>query len=124
MEVYQFARDAAVADAWLSAQEPYLKSRNFGRNLEEVIVFIKKHEAFEKSALAQDERFLALEKVTNFELKENQRRGYGRPGTAASSTVGRQDQYDGAGTSTGLTTTFPAHTTELGSMHVSHEGLY
>ncbi|KAI6219065.1 Spectrin beta chain [Aphelenchoides besseyi] len=74
LEVYQFARDAAVADAWLSAQDPYLRSRNYGRNLEEVIALIKQHEAFEKSASAQDERFLALEKLTNFELKEMQRR--------------------------------------------------
>lgn len=74
LEVYQFARDAAVADCWLSAQEPYLRSINFGRNLEEVIALIKKHEAFEKSAQAQDDRFLALEKLTNFELKEMQRR--------------------------------------------------
>jgi len=75
VEVYQFARDAAVAEAWLMAQEPYLLSRNYGRNLEEVIALIKKHEAFEKSASAQDERFMALEKLTNFELKEMQRRG-------------------------------------------------
>lgn len=64
LEVYQFARDAAVAEAWIMAQEPYLISREFGRNLEEVIGLIKKHEAFEKSAHAQDERFLALEKLT------------------------------------------------------------
>ena len=37
-------------------------------------MLIKKHEAFEKSTAAQDERFLALEKLTNFELKELQRR--------------------------------------------------
>lgn len=30
LEVYQFARDAAVADAWLTAQEPYLKSKEYG----------------------------------------------------------------------------------------------
>lgn len=64
LEVYQFARDAAVADAWLSAQEPYLLSKDYGRNLEEVIKLIKKHEAFEKSASAQEERFQALEKLT------------------------------------------------------------
>uniref|UniRef100_A0A914HJH5 Spectrin beta chain n=1 Tax=Globodera rostochiensis TaxID=31243 RepID=A0A914HJH5_GLORO len=74
LEVYQFARDAAVAEAWLDAQEPYLKSRNYGRNLEEVIALIKKHEAFMKSSAAQDERFMALEKFTNYELKEMQRR--------------------------------------------------
>ena len=30
LEVYQFARDAAVAEAWLIAQEPYLMSLEFG----------------------------------------------------------------------------------------------
>ncbi|VDK74725.1 unnamed protein product [Litomosoides sigmodontis] len=74
LEVYQFARDAAVADSWLMAQEPYLISKEYGRNLEETIKLIKKHEAFEKSANAQEERFLALEKLTTFELKEMQRR--------------------------------------------------
>lgn len=44
----------------------YLYSANyfFQRNLEETIKLIKKHEAFEKSAAAQEERFLALEKLT------------------------------------------------------------
>jgi len=28
--VYQFARDAAVAEAWLIAQEPYLMSQELG----------------------------------------------------------------------------------------------
>ncbi|VDP23499.1 unnamed protein product [Soboliphyme baturini] len=74
LEVYQFARDAAVAEAWLLAQEPYLISKDYGRNLEEVLKLIKKHEAFEKSAAAQEERFQALEKLTTFELKELQRR--------------------------------------------------
>jgi spectrin beta len=35
---------------------------------------IKKHEAFEKSAAAQEERFSALERLTTFELKEMKRR--------------------------------------------------
>uniref|UniRef100_A0A1I7XLS8 PH domain-containing protein n=1 Tax=Heterorhabditis bacteriophora TaxID=37862 RepID=A0A1I7XLS8_HETBA len=64
LEVYQFARDAAVAESWLMAQEPYLISREYGRSLEETIGLIKRHEAFEKSASAQEERFLALEKLT------------------------------------------------------------
>lgn len=46
------------------AQEPYLISREYGRSLEETIALIKRHEAFEKSAAAQEERFLALEKLT------------------------------------------------------------
>jgi len=30
LEVYQFARDAAVAESWLLAHEPYLQSQDFG----------------------------------------------------------------------------------------------
>jgi len=74
LEVYQFARDAAVAEAWLVAQEPYLLSRELGHTIDEVENLIKKHEAFEKSASAQEERFIALERPTTFELRERERR--------------------------------------------------
>merc|ERR1712045_1082864 len=74
LEVYQFARDAAVAEAWLLAQDPYLKSEEFGHSIDEVENLIKKHEAFEKAAAAQEERFAALERLTTFELKDMKRR--------------------------------------------------
>jgi len=89
LEVYQFARDAAVAEAWLIAQEPYLMSQELGvssyigvqmsffyriffeksdnfpqHTIDEVENLIKKHEAFEKSAAAQEERFSALHRLT------------------------------------------------------------
>ncbi|XP_071041629.1 spectrin beta chain [Parasteatoda tepidariorum] len=70
LEVYQFARDAAVAEAWLIAQEPYLLSQELGHTLDEVDQLIKKHEAFEKSAAAQEERFAALKILTTLELKD------------------------------------------------------
>jgi spectrin beta len=59
LEVYQFARDAAVAEAWLIAQDPYLKSEDLGHTIDEVENLIKRHEAFEKAAAAQEERFVA-----------------------------------------------------------------
>ncbi|XP_077282982.1 spectrin beta chain isoform X2 [Arctopsyche grandis] len=74
LEVYQFARDAAVAEAWLIAQEPYLMSSELGHTIDDVENLIKKHEAFEKSAAAQEERFGALHRLTTFELKELKRR--------------------------------------------------
>jgi len=43
LEVYQFARDAAVAEAWLIAQDPYLKSEEYGQTIDEVENLIKKH---------------------------------------------------------------------------------
>merc|ERR1712242_572951 len=74
LEVYQFARDAAVAEAWLIAQDPYLKSEDLGHTIDEVENLIKRHEAFEKAAAAQEERFAALERLTTFELKDMKRR--------------------------------------------------
>ncbi|XP_073946334.1 spectrin beta chain isoform X1 [Choristoneura fumiferana] len=74
LEVYQFARDAAVAEAWLIAQEPYLMSQELGHTIDEVESLIKKHEAFEKSAAAQEDRFSALQRLTTFEVKEMKRR--------------------------------------------------
>eukprot|EP00096_Caligus_rogercresseyi_P005117 TRINITY_DN1_c1_g1_i5.p1 TRINITY_DN1_c1_g1~~TRINITY_DN1_c1_g1_i5.p1 ORF type:complete len:2388 (+),score=778.70 TRINITY_DN1_c1_g1_i5:189-7352(+) len=73
LEVYQFARDAAVAEAWLIAQDPYLKSEELGQTIDEVENLIKKHEAFEKAAAAQEDRFIALERLTTFELQELKR---------------------------------------------------
>jgi spectrin beta len=63
-----------VAEAWLIAQDPYLKSDEFGQSIDEVENLIKKHEAFEKAAAAQEERFAALERLTTFELKDMKRR--------------------------------------------------
>lgn len=68
LEVYQFARDAAVAEAWLIAQEPYLMSQELGHTIDEVESLIKKHEAFEKSAAAQEDRFSALQRLTTVRL--------------------------------------------------------
>ncbi|CAL8080889.1 unnamed protein product [Calicophoron daubneyi] len=73
LEVYQFARDADVADAWLMAQEPYLQSKDLGDTLEETLALLKKHLAFERAAATQEERFLALQKLTTLELKAKER---------------------------------------------------
>jgi hypothetical protein len=69
LEVYQFARDAAVAEQWLIAQEPYLLNEDLGETLDQVEQLIKKHETFEKSIHAQEERFNALRKLTTLEMR-------------------------------------------------------
>jgi len=74
LEVYQFARDAAVAEQWLVAQEPYLLNEDLGETLDQVEQLIKKHETFEKSIHAQEERFNALRKLTTLELKQRRQR--------------------------------------------------
>ncbi|VDL98418.1 unnamed protein product [Schistocephalus solidus] len=73
LEVYQFARDAAVAEAWLIAQESFIKSSDLGESLDETLALLKKHLAFERAAATQEERFLALQKLTHLELKASER---------------------------------------------------
>lgn len=98
LEVYQFARDAAVAEAWLVAQDPYLLSTELGHTIDEVHELIRKHEEYEKSAAAQHERFVALQKPTTFEIRELQvleeeRRSRSRDPTAARGTTASSSRY-------------------------------
>jgi spectrin beta len=69
LEVYQFARDAAIAETWLIAQESYLNNEELGDTLDQVENLIKRHEQFEKSLMAQEDRFNALRSLTTLEKK-------------------------------------------------------
>ncbi|XP_031953814.1 spectrin beta chain, non-erythrocytic 4, partial [Corvus moneduloides] len=72
-EVHQFAQEAVVADAWLTAQEPLLKSQELGSSVDEVEQLIRRHEAFRKAAAAWEERFSSLRRLTTIEkLKAEQ----------------------------------------------------
>lgn len=53
-----------MAEAWLCSQEPLVRSAELGCTVDEVESLIKRHEAFQKSAVAWEERFSALEKLT------------------------------------------------------------
>ncbi|KYO40220.1 hypothetical protein Y1Q_0020194 [Alligator mississippiensis] len=73
LEVHQFAQEAVVADAWLTAQEPLLKSKELGNSVDEVEQLIRRHEAFRKAAVAWEERFSSLRRLTTIEkLKAEQ----------------------------------------------------
>ncbi|KAL6090093.1 hypothetical protein STEG23_012841 [Scotinomys teguina] len=73
LEVHQFAQEAVVADAWLTAQEPLLHSRELGSSVDEVEQLIRRHEAFRKAAAAWEERFSSLRRLTTIEkLKAEQ----------------------------------------------------
>uniref|UniRef100_A0A803SNP0 Spectrin beta chain n=1 Tax=Anolis carolinensis TaxID=28377 RepID=A0A803SNP0_ANOCA len=70
LEVHQFAQEAVVADAWLTAQEPLLKSRELGNSVDEVEQLIRRHEAFRKAAAAWEERFSSLRRLTTVQAKK------------------------------------------------------
>uniref|UniRef100_A0A1I8GU15 Spectrin beta chain n=1 Tax=Macrostomum lignano TaxID=282301 RepID=A0A1I8GU15_9PLAT len=68
--VHQFARDAASAEAWLMTHEPQLKIGRLGDSLDETLAMIRQHEAFERAARGQANRFKALEKLTGLEERQ------------------------------------------------------
>ncbi|KAG7470716.1 hypothetical protein MATL_G00116770 [Megalops atlanticus] len=73
LEVHQFAQEAVVAEAWLTAQEPFLNSKELGGSVDEVEQLIRRHEAFRKAAATWEERFSSLRRLTTVEkLKAEQ----------------------------------------------------
>jgi hypothetical protein len=53
-----------MCDAWLSAREPVLHDPDVGESIPEVEELIRKHEDFEKTVEAQEDKFAALKRVT------------------------------------------------------------
>ncbi len=51
-----FMRDAEQADTWISKQASFLSNEHVGESLDDVEALIKKHEDFEKSLAAQEEK--------------------------------------------------------------------
>ncbi|KAM9453540.1 spectrin beta chain, non-erythrocytic 4-like isoform 6-T6 [Salvelinus alpinus] len=67
LEVHQFAQEAVVAEAWLTAQEPFINSMELGASVDEVEQLIRRHEAFRKAAATWEERFSSLRRLTTVE---------------------------------------------------------
>jgi len=53
-----------VAEAWLTAQEPFISSNELGGSVDEVEQLIRRHEAFRKAAATWEERFSSLRRLT------------------------------------------------------------
>lgn len=61
LEFQLFMRDAEQADTWITKQESFLANDNLGDSLDDVEALLKKHEDFEKSLAAQEEKAKYLE---------------------------------------------------------------
>ena len=59
-----FKRDAELLENWLVSQETVLHDGNLGDTIAQVDDLIRKHEDFEKTVQAQEEKFNALQRVT------------------------------------------------------------
>ncbi|KAL0276367.1 UNVERIFIED_CONTAM: hypothetical protein PYX00_003957 [Menopon gallinae] len=61
IDLQLFYRDTEQADTWMAKQEAFLANEDLGDSLDSVEALIKKHEDFEKSLTAQEEKIKALD---------------------------------------------------------------
>lgn len=65
MDLQLFYRDTEQADAWMAKQEAFLANEDLGDSLDSVEALIKKHEDFDKSLAAQEEKIKALDEFAS-----------------------------------------------------------
>lgn len=62
-----FLRDAEVLENWIRSREPQLKDSKLGDNIVQVEDLIRRHEDFEKTVAAQEDKFYGLKRLTKLE---------------------------------------------------------
>jgi len=77
LEFQLFMRDAEQADTWITKQESFLANDNLGESLDDVEALLKKHEDFEKSLAAQEEKAKYLEEIAQ-NLINDETKNYAR----------------------------------------------
>merc|ERR1712223_512113 len=65
MDLQLFYRDAEQADTWMAKREAFLDNQDLGDSLDSVEAMMKKHEDFEKSLAAQEEKVKALDEFAS-----------------------------------------------------------
>lgn len=71
MDLQLFYRDTEQADTWMAKQEAFLANDDVGDSLDSVEAMIKKHEDFEKSLAAQEEKIKALDEFATKLVEEH-----------------------------------------------------
>ncbi|XP_055611321.1 spectrin beta chain, non-erythrocytic 1-like isoform X3 [Uranotaenia lowii] len=64
-----FLKEAEVIEKWIITRQVQLKDGKLGENIAQVEDLIRKHEDFEKTVIAQEEKVLALKRITLLEQK-------------------------------------------------------
>nr|XP_026689485.1 spectrin beta chain, non-erythrocytic 1 isoform X2 [Ciona intestinalis] len=72
MEVYQFAHDANACDAWVQQQNALIRDMPVDscRSADDADQLLRRLDGFEKAAVPWEERFAALEKLTEMEIRD------------------------------------------------------
>lgn len=64
LDTQLFLREAEVLESWIHSREPQLKDHKMGENIVQVEELIRRHEDFEKTVEAQEDKFHALKRIT------------------------------------------------------------
>ncbi len=67
LDTQLFLREAKILENWIVAREPILKYEDLGESIPHVEELILKHEDFEKTVNAQEEKVMALKRITLLE---------------------------------------------------------
>ncbi|XP_058446279.1 spectrin beta chain, non-erythrocytic 5 isoform X3 [Malaya genurostris] len=69
LDTQLFLKDAEVIENWIISRQVQLKETKLGESIAQVEDLIRKHEDFEKTVAAQEEKVLALKRITLLEKK-------------------------------------------------------
>lgn len=64
LDTQLFLREAEILESWILTREPQLKEGKLGESIGQVEELIRRHEDFEKTVEAQEEKFQALKRIT------------------------------------------------------------
>lgn len=67
LDTQLFLREAKTLENWIIARESILKYENLGESIPHVEELIRKHDDFEKTVNAQEEKFMAIKRITLLE---------------------------------------------------------
>ena len=67
LEVQTYIREADQVEGWINARSVDIECEDLGDSLEAVEELLKKHDEFEKMLMAQEEKFLGLQRLTREE---------------------------------------------------------
>lgn len=67
LDTQLFLKDAEILEQWISSREPQLKDTKLGDSIPQVEDLLRRHEDFEKTVAAQEEKFQAIKRITMLE---------------------------------------------------------
>ncbi|XP_031782461.2 spectrin beta chain, non-erythrocytic 1 isoform X3 [Nasonia vitripennis] len=67
LDTQTFKRDAETLENWIASREPMLRDEQYGESIPQVEELIMKHQDFEKTIEAQEEKFNAIKRITMLE---------------------------------------------------------